>query len=89
MEFSKFFRSLTDNIGNLILIEFGRTSKLVKSSGFFRQGVDISGNLRLINPSGFSKFQFRARVAHYRAFLYIIRGSKQKLKAILINNHFV
>ena len=76
MEFSKFFRSLTDNIGNLILIEFGRISRLMEFSEFLRQKVDISGNLRLINPSGFSKFQFRARVAHYRAFLYIIRGSK-------------
>ena len=57
-------------------MEFSRISRLVESGIFFRQGVDINRNLRLINPSGFPRFQFRAGVVYYRAFLYIIRGSK-------------
>ena len=56
MEFSRFFKSLMDISRNLILVEFGRIYRLVKSSGFLRQGVDISGNLRLMDPGGFPKF---------------------------------
>ena len=56
MEFSRFFKSLMDISGDLILVKFSRISRLVKSSRFLRQGVDISGNLRLINPSRFPKF---------------------------------
>ena len=51
--------------------------------------MDISGNLRLIDPSRFPRFQFRARVVRYRASLYITRGSEQKLKVISINNHLM
>ena len=61
---------------NLISVKFGGISGLVKSGRFFRQRVDIGGNLRLIDLSGFLRFQFRVRVAHYRAFLCAIRGSK-------------
>ena len=89
MKFSKFFRSLIDVSGNFILVEFSKISKLVEFSRFLRQKVDIGGNLRLINPSGFPRFQFRAKVARCRVSLYVIRGSKQKLKVILIDNHFI
>ena len=54
-------------------MEFGKIVRLVKSSGFLRYRVDISGNFRL---SRFPKFQFRARVIYYRASLHAIRGSK-------------
>ena len=56
MEFSEVFRSLTDISGNLILVEFGKISGLVESSGFLRRRVDISKNLRLMDPSGFPRF---------------------------------
>ena len=56
MEFSRFFKSLMDISGNFILVEFGKISRLIESSGFLRQGVDISKNLRLINLSGFPRF---------------------------------
>ena len=62
---------------------------MVKSNRFLRHRVDIGGNLRLMDFSGFPKFQFGVRIVRYRTFLLIIRGSKQKLKVILINNHFV
>ena len=61
---------------SLTSVKFGRVSKLVKSGGFFRYKVDISGNLRLIDFSGFPRFQFEVRVMHYRIFLLIIRGGK-------------
>ena len=41
---------------NLISVEFGRILRLVKSSGFLRRGVDISGNLRLVDLSRFPRF---------------------------------
>jgi len=54
--FSRISRSLV-NIGeNLTSVEFGGILRLVKSSEFFRRGVDISGNLRLVDLSGFSRF---------------------------------
>ena len=42
--------------GNLTFIEFSRIFKLVESSRFLRRRVDISGNLRLVGLSGFSRF---------------------------------
>ena len=76
MEFSEVFRSLADINGNFILVEFGGFSRLVKSSKLFRCKVNISKNPKLINFSRFPKFQFKVKVTHYRASLYIIRGSK-------------
>jgi len=49
---------------------------LVESSKFFRRGVDISRNLRLIDFSKFPRFQFRVRVVRYKVFLLITQGSK-------------
>ena len=46
MDFSGIFRSLVDISGNLTLVEFG---------GFLGY-IYISGNFRLVGPSGFSKF---------------------------------
>ena len=57
-------------------MEFSGIIRLVKSSGFFRYGVDISGNLRLIDFSGFFKFRFRVRVVSYKAFLLVTGGGK-------------
>ena len=45
-----------DISGNLILVKFGGISGLVESSRFFKQGVDIGRNLRLMDSGGFSKF---------------------------------
>ena len=56
-----------DISGILMLVEFGK---------FLRRRVDTDGNLRLVNPSGFFRFQFGVRVIYYRVFLLIIRGSK-------------
>ena len=74
---------------NFISVKFGGISGLVKFNRFLRQGVDISKNLRLIDLSRFPKFQFRVKAVHYKTFLLTIRGSKQKLKVISINNYFV
>ena len=41
---------------NFTLIEFGGIFRLIKSSRFFKCKVDISGNLRLMDFSGFPKF---------------------------------
>ena len=48
----------------------------MESGGFFKYRVDISGNLRLIDLSGFLKFWFRVRAVSYRTFLLIIGGGK-------------
>ena len=76
MGFSRNFRFLISVSESLILVKFGGVSKLVKSNKFFRRGVDISRNFRLINFSKFPKFRFRVRAVYYRVFLLIIRGSK-------------
>jgi len=39
-----------------MLVEFGRIPRLVESSKFFRRGVGISGNLRLIDFNRFPRF---------------------------------
>ena len=57
-------------------MDFSGIPRLVESSEFLKYRVDISGNLRLINLSGFPKFQFRIRVVYYKAFLFIMGGSK-------------
>ena len=57
-------------------MEFSGIIKSVESSKFLRYGVDISGNLRLIDLSGFSKFQFRIRAVSYKAFLLATGGGK-------------
>ena len=54
-------------------MKFSKIIKSVKSSGFLRCGVDISGNFRL---NRFPKFQFRVKVIHYKAFLLATGGGK-------------
>ena len=86
MEFSRYFRSLIDVNGYfrfladvyryLILVEFSGIIKLVKSGKFLKCGVDISGNLRLMDLSRFSKFRFGVRAVSYKAFLLAIGGGK-------------
>ena len=78
-----------DISGNFTLIKFGGIPGLIKSNKFLRHKIDISRNLRLINFSRFPRFQFRVKVVHYRTFLLIIRGGKQKLKVIPINNYLM
>ena len=51
--------------------------------------VEFSGISKLVESNRFPRFQFRARVAYYGASLHAIRGSKQKLKIILIDNYFI
>ena len=70
-------------------MKFSGIIRSVKSGGFLKYKVDISGNLRLMDFSGFLKFQFRVKAVSYTAFLFIIGGGKQKLKVILINNYFI
>ena len=72
-DINRYFRSLIDASGYLVLVEFGGIVRLVESSGFLKYRVDIGGNLRL---GRFFKFQFRVRVVYYRAFLLAIGGSK-------------
>jgi len=45
-----------DVSGNLILVEFGGIPRLIELGGLFRYRVDISGNFRLVDTSGFFKF---------------------------------
>ena len=52
----RYSRSLADIIRYFILVEFSRIIRLVESSKFLKYRVDISGNLRLMDLSGFSKF---------------------------------
>ena len=65
-----------DVSGYLIFIEFSRILRLVESGGFLRRRVDISRNLRLVDLSRFSRFQFRVRVVGYKALLFITGGGK-------------
>ena len=65
-----------DVIGYLILVEFSGIIRSVKSSKFLRYRVDISGNLKLMDLSGFLKFQFGVRVVSYRVFLFTTGGGK-------------
>ena len=69
-------RSLADVVGYLILVEFSGIIRSVESGEFLRYRVDISGNLRLIDLSGFLKFQFRVRAVSYKIFLLATGGSK-------------
>ena len=71
-----YFKSLVDVVKYLILVEFSGIIGLVESSKFLKCRVDISGNLRLMNFSGFFKFWFRVRVVSYRVFLLVIGGGK-------------
>ena len=71
-----YFRSLADVVRYLILVKFSGIIKLVESGGFLKYKIDISGNLRLMDLSGFPKFQFRVRAVSYKAFLLIIGGGK-------------
>ena len=42
--------------GIFILVEFSKILKLLESGEFLRHKVDIGGNLRLIDLSGFPRF---------------------------------
>ena len=57
-------------------MKFSGIIRLVKSSKFLRYRVDISENLKLIDLSGFLKFQFKVRVVSYKTFLLVIEGGK-------------
>ena len=52
----RYFKSLVDVVRYLILVEFSGIIRLVESGKFLRYRVDISGNLRLMDLSGFPKF---------------------------------
>jgi hypothetical protein len=62
--------------GNLTSVEFSGIPKLVKFSKFLRYRVDISKNLKLINLSGFPKFQFGVKSVSHKALLFTIGGGK-------------
>ena len=59
-------------------MDFGEIPRLVESSRFLKRRVDFSGNLRLVDLSGFLRFRFRIRVTYYRAFLFITGGGKSE-----------
>jgi len=42
-----------------MLVEFGGILGLVELGGPFRYRVDVGGNFRLVDPSGFFRFWFR------------------------------
>ena len=76
MDVYRYFKSLADIIRYLILVEFSRIIRSVESGKFLRYRVNINRNLRLIDFSGFLKFQFRVRVVFYRVFLLTTGGGK-------------
>ena len=51
---------LVDVSRNLMLVEFGRILRLVELGGLFRYRVDISRKFKLVDPSEFFRFWFRA-----------------------------
>jgi len=48
----------------------------VELGRLFRCRVDIGGNFKLIDPSGFFRFWFRVCVVSYKALLLIMGGGK-------------
>ena len=76
MDVYRYFKSLADIIRYLILVEFSRIIRSVESGKFLRYRVNINRNLRLIDLSGFLKFQFRIRAVSYKAFLFATGGGK-------------
>ena len=52
----RYFKSLVDIIRYLILIKFSGIIGLVESGGFLKYKIDISGNFRLMDLSGFFRF---------------------------------
>jgi hypothetical protein len=54
--FGRNSKSLVDISRIFILVEFSRILGLVESGGFLRCRIDISGNLRLVDLSGFPRF---------------------------------
>jgi hypothetical protein len=54
--FSRHFRFLINISGSLMLVKFSKNFRLIEPGGFLGRGVDISGNLRLLDLSGFSRF---------------------------------
>ena len=76
MGFNRNFRFLMGVSESLTLVKFSKVPGLVESGGFFRRGVDISGNLRLMDLSEFPRFWFGVKAVYYRAFLLVIRDNK-------------
>ena len=76
VDVSGYPRSLIDASKYLILVNFGGIVRLVKSSKFLKCRVDINKNLRLMDLSGFPKFQFTVRAIYYRTFLFATGGGK-------------
>ena len=79
VDISGISRSLVDIGRNLTLVEFGR----------FLGYIYISGNFRLVGPSGFSRFRYSIYVVSYKALLPIVGGGKYKFKVILINGYLI
>ena len=75
-DINRYFKFLVDIYRYLILIKFSGIIRSVESSKFLKYKVDINGNLRLMDLSGFPKFQFRVKAVHYRAFLLATGGGK-------------
>ena len=69
-------------------MEFSRIPRLVELGGFLGY-VYISGNFRLVGPSGFSRFWYSVYIVSYKALLPIAGGGKYKLKVILINSYLI
>jgi hypothetical protein len=69
-------------------VEFSKIPRLVELGRFLRY-VYISGNFRLVGPSGFSRFWYSIYIVSYKALLPIVGGGKYKLKVILINSYLI
>ena len=69
--FSGYSKFLLDISGYLISVKFSKILKSVKSGGFFKCKVGISGNF-----SKFPRFRVGIKVVYYKAFLLITEGSK-------------
>ena len=74
IDISRYFRSVADVSRYSVLVEFSGILGLVESSRFLM--VDIDGNLRLVDLSGFFRFLLRIGTVGYKTFLLAAGGSK-------------
>ena len=88
MGFGGISRSLVNINRNFTLVKFSGIPRLVELGGFLGY-IDISGNFRLVGPSGFSRFWYSVCIVSYKALLLTAGGGKYKLKVIPINSHLI
>ena len=67
MDICRYFRSVVD-----VCRYFGSVADI----GRYSVLMEFSGNLRLVDPSGFLRFLFGVGTASYKAFLLAVRDGK-------------